>query len=176
MQFCCIEQPYDLCLDGGSSRDYEHFVASQVFAPLAVHEAVVQIAFCSVNKRLIVVIVGVCIFPGAFVYHPFYSLQMFAGSFQLGVHHLEDPRHGAEPVGMTVCEISGKCAQTFGIVDAYADILVLVVHAPFIDMAQRQETQHFLVGAYCLFYGMAVGIEHQVVMGQHHSLRGACRA
>ena len=74
---------------------------------------------------------------------------------------------------MTVGQISGQSTQTLCVIDTYADILVFVVHASLVDVAQGQETEHLLVRADGLLDGMAVGVEHQVVVGEDYAFGSA---
>ena len=95
---------------------------------------------------------------------------------ELVVERLQHPRHGAEPVGVTACQVALDGSDALGIVDADAQLLVFVVHGALVAMAEGKEAEHLLLMAVDLADGVAVGIEGEVAVGEHDALREACGA
>ncbi len=109
--------------------------------------------------------------PCPAVNNPFYPLQALAGRLELRIHQLQNPWYGTKPITMETGQIPCYRGKALGIIDTDAELLKLVVHGPFIGMAEGKETEHLMLRTGGLPYRVCIGIECQVPVSKHHSLR-----
>ena len=172
----CCEAAKDTGLDRTAARNHLHFLLSaQIVAPFAVDKLVENPAAKLVDGLLVVVVVVVCEFPGAAIDESFDAFQAGAGCFQLAIQKFKNPRDSAEPVCVAVFEVCGESAH-LRIIDADAFLLIVIVHRALVGVAERQERNHLVLLAQILAYSVAVRVEHQVVVAQHHAFRLAGRS
>ena len=162
-------EPDNLVLDGGSAGDNQHLMAAQRLAPLGIDQLVGNRVWQLVQGILALIVELQGLVERPFVNHSRHALQLVTFGLQLVEHHLHHTRHRAEAVRMGLIQIAGDAAKRLRIVYADTEILVFVVHAALIDVAERQKAQHPVTVVADLHVGMSYGVKRQTDMFQHYT-------
>ena len=176
MEFGGIEKAHDAGLDRRTATDDNHVVPSDGSTPFAIYEAVEHAQTTAVHWIAVVVVVIVAELPGGVVnllLQPFEIVLLLA---ELLVEGFEHARHGRESVGVARGKVTLDGGESFGIVDADAKLLILIVHRALVGVAEGKEREHLMLDAVYLVHGVGMGIEGEVAVGEHDALGTSCRA
>ena len=151
------EDAYHVGLDGAAAGDDGQAVASELLAPLAVDQTVQDLLVELVHGRELAqarVVIAPAVAEGPVVDGFLQSREVFAGGVEFVVDHLQHPRHGTEAVGFDFHHVLLDGAQAFGVVDADAEILEVVVHRSLVDVVERQEGEDAAARVHRLHLGV----------------------
>ena len=106
----------------------------------------------------------------------FEATEVLASGIKFVVYHFKDTGNSAETVGMYLAHVLLYGAHTFGIVDADALVLEVVVHATLVHVVERQEAENAAVGSHRVDLGVGEEVGTHVAVGEHDALGVASSA
>ena len=149
-------------------------MSAQFVTPLGVYEFIGQFMLKVVYKIMLAVVKVYTVVPAPEIEGFLESGQSLSCLVESVKHAFQYTRYGTQAIRMAASHVTCYGLEAFGIICADALLLIFVVHGALICVAQRQETEHTMLRAVSLAYGVRVGIESEVHMGKHHALRLSC--
>ena len=95
--------------------------------------------------------------------------QFFSGREHFCSDGFQHSGNGTETVGLDFAHIIGNGSDAFGIINTDTFALIMIVHRAFVDMAEWQETEHFMFLREGHVLDMCQEIGSKVSVRQHHT-------
>ena len=167
------EGAYHAWLDAAGACDDDEAVAAEAFAPMAVDHVFEEALGYLVAEGDFFeegVVVACAMLEGAGVDFLFQAVEVLAGGIEFVVYHLEHTWHGAEAVGVDLAHVLLNGAHVFGVVDADAFGLEVVVHAALVHVVEGQEAEDAAVGGHGVDLFVCEEVGAHVAVGEHDAL------